>query len=100
LGEKRSILRPAGFGPDGNIRHAFEEFPELGSQVGITVQLLDVLQVVPAVDRKDSRGEADQEFQPYTIQVLSIGSGVVTEVISFLDRSLFRFFNLPTELPV
>ena len=46
-----------------------------------------------------SRGEADLNFQPYTIQVMSTGNGGVKEIISFLDRSLFRFFDLPTELP-
>ncbi len=47
--------------------------------------------------RKDELG---QGYQSYAIQVLTINSGRISDITTFIESSLFRFFNLPSKLPI
>jgi len=47
--------------------------------------------------RKD---DADQSYQAYAIQLLSIEGGRVTEITTFVDRSLFRLFKMPLKVSI
>ncbi len=44
------------------------------------------------------QSEPGQNYQANTIQLISIVDKGITEIVSFLDPSLFRFFDLPADL--
>ena len=46
------------------------------------------------------KDEANEGFQAFAIQVLTLDGGRLADITTFVEPSLFRFFNLPAELPI
>jgi RNA polymerase sigma-70 factor (ECF subfamily) len=46
------------------------------------------------------KDDSSHGYQAFAIQVLSLDAGRVAEITTFVEKSLFRFFNLPSELPI
>ncbi len=45
------------------------------------------------------RDETGSSYEAYALQVLTVKSNKISAVVTFLQPSLFRFFNLPANLP-
>jgi len=46
------------------------------------------------------KDDIHQSYQFYAIQILTIDKGRISDITTFMEHSLFRFFNLPSKLPI
>ena len=46
------------------------------------------------------KDDTNQSYQAYAIQVLTFDWGRLSDITTFMEPSLFRFFSLPSELPI
>ncbi len=46
------------------------------------------------------KDNASQSYQAFAVQALTLDGGRLSGITTFVERSHFRFFNLPSELPI